>query len=90
VTARNSIVALKAQNSQLSSQLIASRPLRKRLPGPAASSCSDSFSAAHRSAEVRSAFARAAHAFNAASADLSAVLKHTARRVEGAAGFDAP
>jgi drug/metabolite transporter superfamily protein YnfA len=29
--------------------------------------CSDSFSAARRSAEVRSAFARTAHAFNAAS-----------------------
>src|SRR6185312_5121604 len=69
--AGGSEVALEArQNDQLSSQRMASRPLRKRLPLPAVSSFNDSLNAALNSAIVRSRLARAAHAFRAASAFL--------------------
>jgi hypothetical protein len=54
VLAGGSVIALEArQDDQLSSQRMASRPLRKRLPLPAASSFNDSLSAALNSAIVR-------------------------------------
>lgn len=52
---------------------MASRPLRKVFPFPAASSLSDSLSAVRSSAVERFGFARETHAFSAADASLSPV-----------------
>jgi len=69
VFASLAVVALEArENDQLSSQRTASRALPKRRPLPAASSFSESLSAARSAAAERFGFARAAHALSAAAA----------------------